>query len=255
MAYVYGYDAATPHFDAGSGYGSWFSRAVSGVSHAVAAVTKPIAAGARALDVTNKSSVLGNFAKTTVGKLVLAPMAIPFATAKATAWVGAQTGIKPLKRLDSDLGRVIKRTPVKGLLQTDAVIAATAGAVAVTIATGGTALPAVIAAAPGAALLATNRATYGGAVSSFLTGAVSGVTAAGALNAIPSGIKQAAPASLPAVAPVATPAIQTLSDTGAPQARASGLGAPAAGAAGGFLLGGPVGAAFGAAAGYLLSRK
>ena len=209
----------------------------------------------RNIDITNRKGTLGNWAKTTVGKIVLAPLALPFAQAKMTTWVMRKAGL-PVKKLDSKLHRVNTQSPIKGLLETNAVIAATAAAVAGSVFTGGGSLAILAAAAPGTSLLARNKATYKGALAAGVTGLAAGLSVTGIeslADSLSSSMKNQK-AFQSAITKSPTPVGPTEALPAATKG-ASGAVGPLAGVGLGFVAGGPIGALVGGILGAVLGRK
>lgn len=263
-----------------------FDKAKKATKKAVKKVTKKVAkpiAKATSKVVTRVTKPVVRIAtKTTVGKILTAPIIAPTAIAvKGATYALGKTGIKPLKKLDSAVGKVYRSKEVGGLRRTYGMELAAGAAVGATVLTGGGALSAVAAAVPAGIPLLTGSAasaTIKETLSAAATGAIVGVSMAAGGNvaeSIPSISSSSAPAEDNALAqtmaitgatevpvtPEATTAVDAAQSavasaaSGAPEGK-RGSPLPIAAAAGaGFLVFGPIGAVAGAAAGAFLGRK
>lgn len=222
--------------------------------------------------------------KTTVGKIITAPLVAPTAIAvKGATYALGKTGIKPLQKLDKVVGKLYRSKEVGGLRRTYGMELAAGAAVGATVLSGGGALPAIASALPAGIPLLTGKAasaTIKQTLAAAATGAIVGVSMASGGNAAES-IPSLSPSS-PAVkadaalsqtmaitgaseipaAPGATTVVDAVQSVvaskaaGAPVSKVGASPLPIAAAAGaGFLVFGPIGAVAGAAAGAFLGRK
>lgn len=205
MAYSYGYGPPQDHEFAE--FGSWLSKAVKSVGSAV------------------KSTAQGfvkNPLKETAA-FIAAPLVVPTAAlVKASTWSLAQTGAKPLVKLDAAVG---------GITRSD--IGKTLGSAFISQMVVGAAVGTAIVAAP--------------AIGSALS-AVGGTAATAAADIAKKNL-----AGLSAK-PV-TPAVVPIPAGTVPPSTGPSLATVLAGAGAGFLVAGPPGALVGGGAGYVIGRK
>jgi hypothetical protein len=213
MAYSYGYGPPQEHELAG--YGGFFSK-----------ITKAVRSTVSSFDPTKKGGIL-NPVKA-LGTLIAAPLVVPTAAlVKGTTWAAAQTGLKPLVKLNAAEDKVVNSKFGKAVVasfETQMIVGAAVGGAIV-------AAPVVSSAASAA------WGTAGAAV-----------TAAGA------DLAKKNLMGLVAAKPV-TPTVAPLPVAGPPPAAGPSFAAILAAAGAGFLVAGPPGAVVGGGAGYVLGRK
>jgi hypothetical protein len=249
--------AAVSGFGEFDGFFSSIKKAAKKVGGAAKTVTRPVARVAK------------KAAKTTVGKVLLAPVVAPVALqTKAATWALGKTGVKPLKKLDSAANKAYKSKTVSGLRKTYGVELATGAAIGATILTGGGAAAVTAAALPGGLALVTGKAgkmSLKETVKVGLTGAAAGVGTSVIGQSflpdekvrLPSAQPSAQAASVDVVeaASTAPDIVAAAATSEAAPSRGGGLMGPLAGAGAGLLLAGPIGAVAGLAAGLFLGRK
>jgi hypothetical protein len=244
-----------------------FKKIGRAIGSAAKGVAKGVSSAVKPLDVTNRNALLGKFATTTVGKIALAPIVAPVAwTAKGATAALAATGAKPFKKLDQYVGKGYRSSVTTGLRKTAGVELATVAAVGATFATGGGAIAMTAAALPGAKLLATGQASKASVMSTIATG-VTGITAGIGTKSVTGLVKGLTGGGSPSEAPPPIPspeeAIAEAAVTDQPVSSvtpgagrsAGSVVAPAALAAGGFLVAGPIGAIVGGVAGFFMGRS
>lgn len=169
----------------------------------------------------------------TIGKGIAAPLIVPTAIlTKGTTYLGAKTGLKPLKKADVAVGKAYRSDVMKStrdIYAAELVLGAAVGA--------GIAAAPYVASAAGK-LTATSVLGAASTASKVLKGEAS----PGGLEQIESDLAQQA-------------AERQAAETASAGGGKSGLGLAAAGAGAGFLVGGPPGAIVGAVAGMILGRR